>query len=87
MGEIINSNFESLNSIYEIPTTWKWEELGKYVDFIGAGSTPKGGRSIYTHNGIPFIRSQNVLYYSLDLNDVVYITDEINEKCLGPKLK
>lgn len=80
VGEIINSNFESLNSIYEIPTTWKWEELGKYVDFIGAGSTPKGGRSIYTHNGIPFIRSQNVLYYSLDLNDVVYITDEINEK-------
>ena len=69
-----------VNSIYEIPTTWKWEELGKYVDFIGAGSTPKGGRSIYTHNGIPFIRSQNVLYYSLDLNDVVYITDEINEK-------
>lgn len=49
-------------------------------NFIGAGSTPKGGRSIYIHSGIPFIRSQNVLHYSLNLDDVVYITDEINEK-------
>jgi len=56
------------------------EYLSLFTTFIGAGSTPKGGRSIYVKSGIPFIRSQNVLYYSLDLEDVVYITNEINEK-------
>ena len=80
VGEIVNNNSESFNSIYEIPPTWKWVELDTYANFIGAGSTPKGGRSIYIHSGIPFIRSQNVLHYSLNLDDVVYITDEINEK-------
>lgn len=78
--EEINNNSESPDSIYEIPIGWEWTELGLYTDFIGAGSTPKGGRNIYTHSGIPFIRSQNVLHYSLNLDDVVYVTSEINEK-------
>lgn len=71
---------ESIDSFYEIPIGWEWTVLGSHTDFIGAGSTPKGGRNIYTHSGIPFIRSQNVLHYSLNLDDVVYITNEINEK-------
>ncbi|CAK7018392.1 MAG: Type-1 restriction enzyme EcoKI specificity protein [Parabacteroides sp.] len=79
-AEEINRNPESLNAIHEIPIGWKWSELETHTNFIGAGSTPKGGRSIYVHNGIPFIRSQNVLHYSLNLDDVVYITNEINEK-------
>lgn len=78
--EETNNSLESPNSIYEIPIEWRWTELGLHTDFIGAGSTPKGGRSIYSHSGIPFIRSQNVLHYSLNLDDVVYITNEINEK-------
>lgn len=79
-AEEINSNPESSNSTHEIPVGWELSELGLYTDFIGAGSTPKGGRSIYIHSGIPFIRSQNVSHYSLNLDDVVYITNEINEK-------
>ncbi|OFY41179.1 MAG: hypothetical protein A2X18_12540 [Bacteroidetes bacterium GWF2_40_14] len=71
---------KSLYSLYEIPIEWKWSELGIHTDFVGAGSTPKGGRSIYVNSGIPFIRSQNVLNYSLSLNDIAYITDTINEK-------
>lgn len=63
------------------------EYLSLFTTFIGAGSTPKGGRSIYVKSGIPFIRSQNVLYYSLDLEDVVYITNEINEKMVRTKVQ
>lgn len=78
--ETVNSKIEPINSIYEIPKTWKWITLGHYANFIGTGSTPKGGRSVYTYEGIPFIRSQNVLHYSLDMDNVVYISDEQNEK-------
>lgn len=74
------SKIESINSIYEIPKTWDWVALGQYAHFIGTGSTPKGGRSVYTNRGVPFIRSQNVLHYSLDLDNVVYISVEQNEK-------
>ncbi|KAA6319086.1 Type-1 restriction enzyme EcoKI specificity protein [termite gut metagenome] len=63
------------------------ENLSSYTTFIGAGSTPKGGRSIYVKNGIPFIRSQNVLCNSLNLDDVVYITNEINEKMSRTKIQ
>lgn len=79
-AETINNDSKSSNSIYKIPIGWEWKELGLYTEFIGAGSTPKGGRSVYSNSGIPFIRSQNVLHYSLNLDDVVYITSEINEK-------
>ncbi len=70
----------ALNSMYEIPAEWEWAELGLYADFVGAGSTPKGGRNIYVNKGVPFIRSQNVLNYSLNLEDIVYITNAINSK-------
>jgi len=63
------------------------KHLSSLTTFIGAGSTPKGGRSIYVKNGIPFIRSQNVLHYSLNLDEIVYITDEINEKMSRTKIQ
>ena len=80
LNEKRSSKTEDIDQLYEIPAGWEWTELGLHADFIGAGSTPKGGRSIYVNNGIPFIRSQNVLHYSLNLDDVVYITNDINEK-------
>ena len=79
-AEVVNGISQSVNSLYKIPMGWEWMELGLCANFIGAGSTPKGGRSIYTHSGIPFIRSQNVLHYTLHLEDVANITDEINKK-------
>lgn len=72
-----------LDNAFERVTNRK---LSFFTTFIGAGSTPKGGRSIYVRNGIPFIRSQNVLHYSLNLDDVVYITDEINKKMSRTKV-
>lgn len=63
------------------------EKLISFTTFIGAGSTPKGGRSIYVKSGIPFVRSQNVLHYSLSLEDVAYITDAINENMARTKVQ
>lgn len=67
----------------------KWEEntLGKFCVKIGSGKTPKGGRKIYCDNGVMFIRSQNVLNGILDLTDVVYITNDINESMLSTVLE
>lgn len=67
----------------------EWEEntLGTFCVKIGSGKTPKGGRKIYCDNGVMFIRSQNVLNGILDLTDVVYITNDINESMLSTVLE
>ena len=40
---------------------------------IGSGSTPRGGKSVYTTTGTAFIRSQNVLDFSLEVESMARI--------------
>ena len=65
---------------FDIPELWSWCRLNELCTKIGAGSTPTGGKTIYVPEGIKFIRSQNVYNDGLKLNDISYITEEINAK-------
>lgn len=78
--EKLSKECEEYDIPYEIPDEWRWVTFNEVCTFIGSGITPKGGQAVYTDSGIPFIRSQNVLNGKLDLSDVAYISDEINEK-------
>lgn len=53
--------------------------LGDYTSHVSSGVTPKGGQKSYLTEGIPFIRSQNVLMNRIDLNEVAYISKEVHE--------
>ncbi|RUM93042.1 MAG: hypothetical protein DSZ27_01295 [Thiomicrospira sp.] len=44
----------------EFKGSWRFLKLGSSTKKVGSGSTPRGGRDVYTTDGIPFIRSQNV---------------------------
>ena len=68
---------------FDIPELWSWCRLNELCTKIGAGSTPTGGKTIYVPEGIKFIRSQNVYNDGLNLNDISYITEEINAKKRG----
>ena len=46
---------------------------------IGSGKTPRGGSSIYSESGIMLLRSQNVHFKGLRLDDVVFVSEEIDE--------
>ena len=72
---------------FEIPEGWAWCRLYSLSVKIGAGSTPTGGAAVYTTSGIKFIRSQNVYNDGLILNDVAYISEEINQKKSGSIVK
>lgn len=65
---------------FEVPTGWEFIRLGTITNKIGSGSTPRGGKSAYVPSGIPFLRSQNVWNYGLDMDDVAYISHETHEK-------
>lgn len=64
----------------EIPVEWDITTVGSLADFIGSGITPKGGSNVYQSEGIVFIRSQNVHFMGLQLEDVAFISNEIDEK-------
>ena len=62
---------------------WKTVKLGRITEKVGSGITPTGGSSVYTSSGIPFIRSQNVLWGKLDFSDIAYINDSQHKKMSG----
>lgn len=68
---------------FKIPDNWRWIRLGDICSKIGAGSTPRGGAVNYVHQGVPFIREQNVYNDGLRYEGIVYIPEEINEKKKG----
>ena len=72
---------------FEVPEGWEWERMQNLTCKIGAGSTPTGGNSVYSQSGIKFIRSQNVYEDGLILDDIAYISEEINKKKSGSIVK
>ena len=66
----------------------KWEKckLGLCCSKIGSGKTPRGGSSVYVDHGVMFLRSQNVLWGTLDISDVSYIDDETNISMLSSEV-
>lgn len=62
---------------------WNRNTFGQIALKIGSGSTPRGGEKVYQKSGVPFIRSQNVTNNSLVLNDITFISEDINKKMKG----
>ncbi|MEO5930139.1 MAG: restriction endonuclease subunit S [Candidatus Kapaibacterium sp.] len=57
---------------------WDLRKLGPLTTKIGSGITPLGGESNYKTHGRPFIRSQNVGWGELILDNVAYIDEEMH---------
>lgn len=62
----------------ELPSSWTWVPLGDITTKIGSGSTPRGGRAVYTESGPLFLRSQNVWNDGLRLEDAARIPEAIH---------
>lgn len=64
----------------EIPSHWNLVPLRYLYNKIGSGVTPKGGGDVYVDEGVTFIRSQNVHFDGLRLDDVVKIDSATHQK-------
>lgn len=62
----------------EIPAHWEIKRVKYLVSKIGSGKTPKGGAEVYSESGVFFLRSQNIYFDGLRLDDVVYIDESID---------
>lgn len=70
----------------EIPEGWEVKKLKYLVSKIGSGVTPTGGSNVYQTSGIPLLRSQNVYFDGLRLEDVAYISEEIDESMSNSRI-
>ncbi|MEZ9257080.1 restriction endonuclease subunit S [Vibrio splendidus] len=64
----------------DLPKGWSMVRLGNLTSKLGSGSTPRGGKNVYTTEGIPFLRSQNVRNEGIKLDDIAYIPVEVHQK-------
>ncbi len=58
-----------------IPEDWDAGRLGEKTTKVGSGITPTGGERVYKQEGRPFLRSQNVGWGTLILDDIAFIDD------------
>jgi len=71
----------------EVPGHWEVKKLSHLTNKIGSGKTPSGGATVYQDEGVLFVRSQNVYDDGLRLDDVVYISDEIDDDMACSRVK
>ena len=55
---------------------WTGEKLRSKTKKVGSGITPTGGEKNYKRSGRPFVRSQNIGWGELLLDDVAFIDEE-----------
>lgn len=83
-----NDTFETdIDWLKFIPKGWEIVRLKSVVTKINSGVTPKGGATSYVENGVPLIRSQNIKFNSLDLSDVVFISNKVHNKMKNSKVQ
>ena len=58
-----------------------------YATKVGSGVTPRGGSETYLNEGIPLFRSQNIHNEALLMDDVAYISEEVDESMKGTRVK
>lgn len=63
----------------EVPEHWGITKLKFILNKIGSGLTPRGGAEVYQDYGVPLLRSQNVHFDGLRLDDVAYISNETHK--------
>lgn len=62
-----------------IPKDWDVVRIGHKTTKVGSGITPTGGARVYRREGRPFIRSQNVGWGQLLLEDVAFIDEATHD--------
>lgn len=71
----------------DIPEHWDVKRVKDLTIKIGSGVTPSGGAEVYQDSGIPFFRSQNILNNKLLLDDIAYITKEVDSKMANSRIR
>ncbi|RYA85764.1 restriction endonuclease subunit S, partial [Enterobacter cloacae complex sp. 742-ADZ3-9B] len=65
---------------------WKEKKLGSLATKVGSRITPLGGEKNYKKSGRPFVRSQNIGWGELLLDDVAFIDEETHNSFIATQI-
>ena len=71
----------------DVPAHWEIRRLGHIATKFGSGITPRGGATVYQEVGIPFLRSQNIHFDGLRLQNVARIASSLHQELSGSHVK
>ena len=71
----------------DVPEHWKVRRLGHLATKFGSGITPRGGATVYQEDGIPFLRSQNIYFDELRLQNVARIAPILHQQLSSSHVK
>jgi len=67
-------------------SVWVIDRIKDHARKIGSGITPSGGGASYLESGVPLLRSQNVHFDGLRLDDVAFIAEDTHAEMAGTQL-
>ncbi|MBA4189518.1 MAG: hypothetical protein C0467_16135 [Planctomycetaceae bacterium] len=67
------------DSLQILPQGWCWATIEQLTELVTKGTSPSWQGYDYTTNGVPFLRSQNVRWGELDLNELAYLPEKFNQ--------
>lgn len=71
----------------DVPQHWSVVRLKSLAMKFGSGVTPRGGAAVYQDSGVPLLRSQNVHFGELRLDNVARISPAVHEAMSGTHVK
>lgn len=71
----------------KIPNHWELKKVKHITSKIGSGVTPRGGAEVYSKMGIPLLRSQNIHFDGLRLDDVAFISEKIHSTMANSRVE
>lgn len=83
MNDIINNHPQN----HLMPIDWEVKELRELTEKVGSGITPTGGEKVYKKVGKPFLRSQNIGWGYLLMEDVVFIDNDLHSTFNSTEIK
>jgi len=63
-----------------LPVGWKAVRLRDVVEKVGSGVTPRGGEKVYLKEGVPFVRSQNIGWGEVLLDDLAFVAPAMHNE-------
>ena len=71
----------------DVPAHWEVRRLGYLATKFGSGITPRGGATVYQEDGVPFLRSQNIHFDGLRMQNVARIAPGLHQDLSGSHVK
>ena len=71
----------------DVPAHWDVRRLSYLALKFGSGITPRGGATVYQETGIPFLRSQNIQFDGIRLEDVAHISEKLHDELTASRVK